>query len=72
MDAAFRALIAYHSQWSYDMAEMSLAKAKQNEKNYYDVCWTFHEVYENHPQPLFKPLIKKYSLDDIKNKAVFQ
>lgn len=72
MDAAFRALFAYHSQWSYDMVEKSLAKAKQNEKNYFDVCWTFHEVYENHPQPLFKPLIKKYSLDDNKNKAIFQ
>jgi hypothetical protein len=62
MEAAFRALFAYHSQWCYDMAEKALAKAKQNEKNYFDVCWSFHEEYEDNPQPLFKPLIKKYPL----------
>ena len=26
------------------------------------VCWSFHEEYEDNPQPLFKPLIKKYPL----------
>ena len=37
-------------------------QVKQNEKNYFDVCWSFHEEYEDNPQPLFKPLIKKYPL----------
>lgn len=56
--AAFRALIAYHTKWSYDMAEKALARAKQD-NNYY-VLWHFHEEYEDNPQPLFKPLTQKY------------
>lgn len=56
--AAFRALIAYHTKWGYDMAEKALARAKQD-NNYY-VLWHFHEEYEDNPQPLFKPLTQKY------------
>ena len=37
-----------------------LTKAKQNDNFYFDVCWNFHDIYEDNPQPLFKPLIKKY------------
>lgn len=60
---AFCALIAYHSPWSYDLAEKVLANAKKNEKDYYLVCRIFHYEYEHNPQPLFKPLIEKYPLD---------
>ena len=56
--AAFRALIAYHTKWSYDMAEKALARAKQD-NNYY-VLWHFHEEYEDNLQPLFTPLTQKY------------
>ena len=60
MRPAFLALFAYHSQWCYDMIEKALIKAKQNDNFYFDVCWNFHDIYEDNPQPLFKPLIKKY------------
>ena len=61
-EPAFRALIAYHSKWSYDMAEKALAKAKKDE-NKFMVCWGFHEAFEHNPQPLFKPLITKYPIN---------
>ena len=61
MRPAFLALFAYHSQWCYDMIEKALIKAKQNDNFYFDVCWNFHDIYEDSPQPLFKPLIKKIS-----------
>ena len=60
--AAFCTLIAYHSPWSYDIAEKALAKAKENDKDFYLVCRIFHYEYEHNPQPLFKPLIEKYPL----------
>ncbi len=58
-ESAFRALIAYHSKWSYDMAEKALAKAKKDGDKFM-VCWGFHKAFEHNPQPLFKPLITKY------------
>ena len=62
--AALCTLIAYNSQWSYDIAERALAKAKENDKNFYLVCRIFHHDYEQNPQPLFKPLIEKYPLEE--------
>ena len=71
MEAAFRVLIAYHSKWSYNLAEKALAKAKQDGDKFM-VYWDFHEAYEDNPQPLFKPLIKKYTLDYNSPKAAYQ
>lgn len=60
---AFGALMAYNDRWSYDFIDKTLSKAKQNEGKYFDYFWYFHEVYEKNPQPLFKPLIKKYPIE---------
>ena len=60
---AFGALMAYNDQWSYNCIDKALSKSKQREKLYYDDCWSFHEAYEDNPQPLFKPLIKKYPIE---------
>lgn len=57
---AFGALMAYNDRWSYDFIDKTLSKAKQDEGKYYNYFWYFHEAYEENPQPLFKPLIKKY------------
>ena len=61
--SALSALIAYNEQWSYNLIDKTLLKAKQRDKHYFDYCWSFHEAYEDNPQPLFKPLIKKYPLE---------
>ena len=61
--SAFSALIAYNEQWCYNLIDKTLSKAKQRDKNYFNYSWDFHEAYEKNPQPLFKPLIKKYPLE---------
>ncbi len=60
---AFGALMAYNDQWSYNCIDKALSVSKQRDKLYYNDCWSFHEAYEDNPQPLFKPLIKKYPLE---------
>ena len=59
---AFGALMAYNEKWSYDMIDKTLSKAKQKGNNNFDLCWSFHEAYEENPLPLFKLLTKKYPL----------
>ena len=61
--SAFGALIAYNEQWSYNIIEKALSRAKQSGNDYFNFFWSFHEAYEDNPQPLFKPLIKKYPLE---------
>ena len=61
--SALSALIAYNEQWSYNLIDKTLLKAKQRDKHYFNYSWDFHEAYEKNPQPLFKPLIKKYPLE---------
>ena len=61
--SALSALIAYNEQWSYNLIDKTLSKAKQRDKHYFNYSWDFHEAYEKNPQPLFKPLIKKYPLE---------
>jgi hypothetical protein len=61
--SALSALIAYNELWCYNLIDKTLLKAKQRDKHYFDYCWSFHEAYEDNPQPLFKPLIKKYPLE---------
>lgn len=61
--SAFSALIAYNEQWCYNLIDKTLSKAKQRDKHYFNYSWDFHEAYEKNPQPLFKPLIKKYPLE---------
>lgn len=58
--SAFGALMAYNDRWSYNMIEKVLSKDKQRDKDYSLIPWDFHKAYEVNPQPLFKPLIKKY------------
>lgn len=60
---AFGALMAYNDRWSYDFIDKTLSKAKQHEEDYSNYLWIFHEAYEKNPQPLFKPLIKKYPIE---------
>ena len=63
-EVAFRALIAYNEQWSYDMVEKALADAKQKKRDDFGyLVLNFHNAYEDNPQPLFKPLIEKYPLE---------
>lgn len=61
--SAFSALIAYNEQWCYNLIDKTLSEAKQRDKNYSNYSWDFHKAYEDNPQPLFKPLIKKYPLE---------
>jgi len=63
-EVAFRALIAYNEQWSYDMVEKALADAKQKKRDDFGyLVLNFHNAYEDNPRPLFKQLIEKYPLE---------
>ena len=61
--SAFGALIAYNEQWSYNIIEKALSRAKQSGNNYFNFFLSFHEAYEDNPQPLLKPSIKKYPIE---------
>lgn len=58
------ALMAYNDRWSYDLIDKTLSKAKQKNQNYFDYRWGLHEAYEDNPLPLFKPLLKKYAIEE--------
>ena len=58
------ALMAYNDRWSYNLIDKTLSKAKQKDQNYFDYSWGLHEAYEDNPLPLFKPLLKKYTIDE--------
>lgn len=58
------ALMAYNDRWSYNLIDKTLSKAKQKDKNYFEYRWGLYEAYNDNPQPLFKPLLQKYSLDN--------
>ena len=58
------ALMAYNDRWSYNLIDKTLSKAKQKDQNNFDYRWELHEAYEDNPLPLFKPLIKKYAIDE--------
>ena len=63
-EVAFRVLIAYNEQWSYDMVEKALADAKQKKRDDFGyLVLNFHNAYEDNPRPLFKLLIEKYPLE---------
>ena len=64
-EVAFRVLIAYNEQWSYDMVEKALADAKQKKRDDFGyLVLNFHNAYEDNPRPLFKLLIEKYPLEE--------
>lgn len=58
------ALMAYNDRWSYNLIDKTLSQAKQKDNNYINYCWGLHEAYEDNPLPLFKPLLKKYTIDE--------
>ena len=58
------ALMAYNDKWSYNLIDKTLSKAKQKDQNYFDYSWGLHEAYEDNPLPLFKPLLKKYAIEE--------
>lgn len=60
----FGALMAYNDRWSYNVIDKTMSKVKHNENKYYEYCWGLHEAYDNHPLPLFKPLYKKYAIEE--------
>ena len=63
-EVAFRVLIAYNEQWSYDMVEKALADAKQKKRDDFGyLVLNFHNAYKDNPRPLFKQLIEKYPLE---------
>ena len=58
------ALMAYNDRWSYNLIDKTLSKAKQKDQNYYDYSWGLYEAYHDNPLPLFKPLYKKYAIEE--------
>ena len=58
------ALMAYNDRWSYNLIDKTLSKAKQKDQNYFDYSWGLYEAYNDNPLPLFKPLYKKYAIEE--------
>lgn len=58
------ALMAYNDRWSYNLIDKTLSKAKQKNQNYFDYSWGLYEAYNDNPLPLFKPLYKKYAIEE--------
>ena len=58
------ALMAYNDRWSYNLIDKTLSKAKQKDQNYFDYSWGLYEAYHDNPLPLFKPLYKKYAIEE--------
>ena len=60
----FEALISYNTRWSYNVIDQALSTSKKKNKDYFSYCWHFHLALEQNPHPLYKPLLKKYPLDE--------